>query len=100
MEHWPRTRLGGVITLAGPVPNSGTEQSYTAITATNGGTVNIPESLQVNGSAIVTVSPSSSLTVGGNLLGNTQNPKRFSTLQGTVTLNGTELRLRRSYSKR
>ncbi len=77
---------GGIVTLGGG-GSSKTLQSYTALTASNGGTINIPESLQINGSAIVTVSPSSSLTVGGNLLGNTQNPALFNP-QGTVTLNG------------
>ena len=77
---------GGIVTLGGG-GSSKTLQGYTAITASNGGTINIPESLQINGSAIVTVSPNSSLTVGGNLLGNTQNPALFNP-QGTVTLNG------------
>ena len=49
--------------------------------------MSIPESLQVNGSAIVTVTPNSSLAVSGNLLGTTQNIAIFKP-QGTVTLNG------------
>ena len=78
---------GGIVTLGGG--GSGQSlQGYTELAANNGGTINIPESLQINGSAIVTVSPSSSLTVAGNLLGNTQNPAFFNP-QGTVTLDGT-----------
>ena len=78
---------GGVVTLGGGGSGQ-SQQNYTAITASNGGTVKIPESLQVNGSAIVTVSPSSSLTVGGNLLGTHSEPRLYNP-QGTVTLNGT-----------
>ena len=74
---------GGIVTLAG----SKAQQSYTAINVSNGATVSIPESLQVNGSAIVTVTPNSSLAVSGNLLGTTQNIAIFKP-QGTVTLNG------------
>ena len=77
---------GGLITLG----NGGSTNSlsgFNAITASNGATVKILESLQINGSAIVTVSPNSSLTVSGNLLGTTQNPALFKP-QGTVTLNG------------
>jgi YD repeat-containing protein len=77
---------GGIVTLGG-AGSTKTEQSYTALMASNGGTIKLPESLQINGSAIVTVSPSSSLTVAGNLLGTTQNPALFKP-QGTVTLNG------------
>ncbi len=60
---------------------------FTSIGASNGAGIAIPESVQVNGSSILTISPNSSLAVGGNLLGTTQNPVTFN-LQGTVTLNG------------
>ena len=61
--------------------------NFTSITAENGATIVVPESLNVNGSAIVTVSPNSALNVAGNLLGNTQNTAAFNP-RGTVTLNG------------
>ena len=77
---------GGTVSIGnGGITN--TIQSFVSITASNGATIKIPESLQISGLSIMTVSPSSSLTVGGNLLGNTQNPVLFNP-QGTVTLNG------------
>ncbi len=61
--------------------------SFTAITANNGATINIPQSLQVNGSSLTTVSANSRLTVAGSLLGTTQGVALFKP-QGTITLNG------------
>jgi RHS repeat-associated protein len=56
--------------------------------ATNGATIVIPESLQINTSGVFTISANSALTVNGNLLGTTQSTAAFNPL-GTVTLNGT-----------
>jgi RHS repeat-associated protein len=61
--------------------------NFSAITAENGATIVVPESMQVNGSSILTVSANSSLVVNGNLLGNTQYTAAFNQA-GTVTLNG------------
>ncbi len=77
---------GGAVTFgSGGAGNTFT--SYSAINAGNGSSITIGESLEIDSSAIVTVSANSSLTIDGNLLGNTQNPALFNP-QGTVTLNG------------
>ncbi len=68
--------------------SSKTLASFIAIGANNGGTVQVSESLQIDSSAIVSVTSNSSLLVGGNLLGNTQSVAAFNP-QGSVTLNGT-----------
>ena len=61
--------------------------NYESIIVGNGATVVVPKSLRVDGSSILTISPSSALTVGESLLGTTSNPAIFKP-QGTVTLNG------------
>ncbi len=76
---------GNTITIGGP--------SYSPLlvagilSATNGGSISCPESLNVNGSGTQIVSAISSLTVSGNLLGSTKNSALFNP-QGVVTLNG------------
>ncbi|HEY4233761.1 MAG TPA: RHS repeat-associated core domain-containing protein, partial [Lacipirellulaceae bacterium] len=67
--------------------NGNTVNGFKAITAFNGGAVDVAESLQINGAAIVSISPNSSLSVGGNILGDTSTVAAFQP-QGTVTLNG------------
>ncbi len=76
---------GGTISL-GNAGSTFTDQG--TITASNGGTIVLPNSsLQIDGLAVVRVAPNSSLTVNGSLLGNTQNTGLFKP-QGTITLNG------------
>src|SRR5262249_49805077 len=60
---------------------------FKALSATAGAGLAVRGSLQVDGTSSVTVSPGSSLSIAGNLVGAIQNPAQFA-IRGAVTFNG------------
>ncbi len=73
---------GGTLTINVPnVTNQGTMQ------ATAGGTLAFNGSIAVNGNGILTDQASASISVSGNLVGDTRNVDRF-VLSGAVQFNG------------
>ncbi|MFO0799724.1 MAG: LamG-like jellyroll fold domain-containing protein [Gemmataceae bacterium] len=77
------TTAGSAVRLGGPA----TLVEYGPLAAANGDTVQVPRSLRVDGTAVVTLTPDSTLAVGGDLLGTTRNPGAFRP-RGTVLFNG------------
>jgi hypothetical protein len=66
---------------------SDTLAGFRSIAASNGATVNVAGTLDVDGSSVVTVAPGSSLQVGKGPLGTTQDTALFQP-GGTISLNG------------
>jgi hypothetical protein len=60
---------------------------FTAINVSSGATINVPQSLEVDGPSALNVAAGGFLLIGGDLLGATQNPALFNP-QGTIGLFG------------
>jgi len=77
------TTAGSAVRIGGPA----TLVEYGPITAANGDAIHVPRSLRIDDSAVVTLTPDSTLAVGGDLLGTTRSPGAFRP-RGTVLFNG------------